>query len=336
MRYTTLFLCLLAVPGSAQTLPKPGLIGEALFPEPVVIEVNSADPALTVRQQGNVGISTFGSLTGIVATSYSTGGRFSSSGTALIADGLFGGLQASCQKVGCTSLQATSARSGIGIVASGGIAIKGIATETSFGDSLAGSFVGDVRVEGDLAVQGQLVAPEIDRLTDQIAALTERLNAIDGGGGGAFYRRVQAEDYDPGGQGVGYFDTTPGNDGGAYRNDDVDIKVSQFGGYAVGWMPVGEWLAYTVHVPTAGTYALRAMVGTIQIPVGHTATRTVRLEIDGQLVSDTARVPIFSEWDQYSVVSVASVDLAPGPHVFRFGVSGWDYMDFQWFDLTRQ
>jgi len=34
---------------------------------------------------------------------------------------------------------------------------------------------------------------------------------------------IEAENYDSGGQNVSYYDTTPGNQGGLYRTDDVDI-----------------------------------------------------------------------------------------------------------------
>ena len=67
--------------------------------------------------------------------------------------------------------------------------------------------------------------------------------------GGTAPIRIEAEAYNTGGQNVGYWDSTAGNAGGALRGDDVDIKVSREGGYAVGWMTAGEWLAYTVTVP---------------------------------------------------------------------------------------
>ena len=50
----------------------------------------------------------------------------------------------------------------------------------------------------------------------------------------------QAEDYS------NYYDTTPGNQGGAYRNDNVDIEGSTEGGYNVGWIDTGEWLVYSL------------------------------------------------------------------------------------------
>src|SRR5262245_37140827 len=45
---------------------------------------------------------------------------------------------------------------------------------------------------------------------------------------------IQAEDFDHGGQGVGYYDHSWGNDGGEYRWTDVDIARTNTGGYAVG------------------------------------------------------------------------------------------------------
>ncbi len=39
--------------------------------------------------------------------------------------------------------------------------------------------------------------------------------------------RIEAEDYDIGGETIAYHDTTPGNTGGAYRHDDVDIETAQ-------------------------------------------------------------------------------------------------------------
>ena len=49
---------------------------------------------------------------------------------------------------------------------------------------------------------------------------------------------IQAENFDNGGKGVAYFDTTRGNAGGAYRSTDVDIQATSDtgGGYNVGWI----------------------------------------------------------------------------------------------------
>ena len=53
---------------------------------------------------------------------------------------------------------------------------------------------------------------------------------------------IQAENYDTGGSAVAYSDSTSGNSGGAYRNDNVDIEstTDTGGGYDVGWIAPGR------------------------------------------------------------------------------------------------
>ena len=88
---------------------------------------------------------------------------------------------------------------------------------------------------------------------------------------------IQAEDYDAGGQGVGYYDLTPGNEGNSdYRNDDVDIEYGTGGnGNNVGWIDAGEWLQYTVNVATSATYQVRYRVAS-----QNNGPFTIRLSVD--------------------------------------------------------
>jgi Carbohydrate binding module (family 6) len=67
--------------------------------------------------------------------------------------------------------------------------------------------------------------------------------------------RGQAEDF------VSAFDTTPGNQGGAYRPGNVDIEVSRDvgGGFHVGYFEVGDWMTYNLGQPT-NPYTLRVRV----------------------------------------------------------------------------
>src|ERR1035437_962503 len=71
--------------------------------------------------------------------------------------------------------------------------------------------------------------------------------------------RIEAEDFDTGGEGVAYHDTDSANNGGQYRtNEAVDITTCNDtgGGYKVGWTADGEWLEYTVFVRNPGYYNL--------------------------------------------------------------------------------
>ncbi|MEN6340969.1 MAG: PQQ-binding-like beta-propeller repeat protein [Methanospirillum sp.] len=65
--------------------------------------------------------------------------------------------------------------------------------------------------------------------------------------------KIEAENYDTGGQGIAWFDRTPGNQGGAYRHDDVDIEKGGTGD-VVAFVKSSEWLIYSVHVPENGMY----------------------------------------------------------------------------------
>jgi len=75
--------------------------------------------------------------------------------------------------------------------------------------------------------------------------------------------RIEAEDFDWGGQDVAYSDDDSDNWGGEYRPDEgVDITASSDTdrGYAVGWTVDGEWLEYSIYVPEPGFYDLSLRV----------------------------------------------------------------------------
>jgi hypothetical protein len=124
--------------------------------------------------------------------------------------------------------------------------------------------------------------------------------------------RIEAEDYQKGGQGIGYSDTTLWNSGQAYRSDDVDIEATQddSGAYDVGWIAPGEWLSYQVNVLTTGTYRLTARVAT---PV---RGATFHIEIDGTDVSGAVAVPWTDNWQKWEDASVL-IPLTDGRHTLR-------------------
>src|SRR5205807_6223485 len=65
---------------------------------------------------------------------------------------------------------------------------------------------------------------------------------------------IPGANFDNGGEGVAYHDTTAGNTGGQFRSTGVDIAASSEGGYTIGWIAAGEWTTYTINVPAAGKY----------------------------------------------------------------------------------
>lgn len=82
-------------------------------------------------------------------------------------------------------------------------------------------------------------------LFSNIQIMQDNLNAI----------RIEAENYQD------YYDSTSGNRGKAYRNDDVDIWAMKQGGFRIGAIQPNEWLTYSLDIPEDGTYKIVSRVG---------------------------------------------------------------------------
>jgi len=121
---------------------------------------------------------------------------------------------------------------------------------------------------------------------------------------------IAASDFDLGGDGVAYHDTTKGNDGGAYRQTDVDLQASTDDGYNVGWVAAGEWLNYTVSVASAGSYAV-----TFRVASPGTGG-TFHLELNGVNVTGSLAVPNTGDWQAWTSVT-RTVTLAAGTQIAR-------------------
>jgi hypothetical protein len=142
---------------------------------------------------------------------------------------------------------------------------------------------------------------------------------------------IEAENFDEGGAGIAYSDTTTGNNGGTYRNTNVDIGAKTGSGFYVGWTRPGEWLKYSVDVTTAGTYTLDVAVA------NKGAATTFHVEVDGANVTGPMAVPDTGDWQRWQFVSKPDIPLTPGPHevrlVFAPGTTqnggNVDYLRFQ-------
>ena len=120
---------------------------------------------------------------------------------------------------------------------------------------------------------------------------------------------IQAENYDNGGQGLGYNDTTAGNSGGAYRADGVDIEGSTEGGHNLGWTVAGEWLNYSINVATAGTYTINVRVAS------NGGGGTFHLNLDQTNITGALAVPNTGGWQNWTTVSKTGVYLSAGAHL---------------------
>jgi Carbohydrate binding module (family 6) len=126
----------------------------------------------------------------------------------------------------------------------------------------------------------------------------------------------QAEDYDRGGEGVAYHDNVTGNAGGEYRtSEDVDIYTPAAGtnatGPVVNNIETGEWIEYTIDVPSTGTYNIELHVSS------EFTTSRFHVEIDGVDVTGPVTVPSTGWWGTFTWLGKTGVSLAAGQHVLR-------------------
>jgi hypothetical protein len=137
---------------------------------------------------------------------------------------------------------------------------------------------------------------------------------------------IEAENFDRGGQRVGYYDLTAGNSGGQYRTgESVDIIASADaagGGYVVNNFQTGEWLAYTINVPAAGNYEIELRAASMF------AASAFHVEVDGVNVSGRVNVPNTGSWSAFQWVGKKTVALAAGTRVLRI------VADEQYFNLN--
>lgn len=135
--------------------------------------------------------------------------------------------------------------------------------------------------------------------------------------------RIEAEDFDQGGQGIGFYDTSKNNQGGKYRTNAGEYVGIGEGasGHFVGWTAAGEWLNYTIDIKEAGSYKLN-------INYSSTTSKTGVTILLKDRILCTAELPKAEEYTDYSLI----VDLPEGEHVlkvqFLSGGMDLDYIDF--------
>jgi hypothetical protein len=141
--------------------------------------------------------------------------------------------------------------------------------------------------------------------------------------------RIEAENYQAGASGAGYFDTTSDNSGHQYRSDDVDIEATldSSGDYDVGWIAPNEWLAYEIDVSSSGDYRFVARVSSPN------TGRRFHVEIDGNNVSGSVTLPWTGGWQNWRDVSV-TIPLTAGRHTLRF-VAETDRFNVNYIELTN-
>ncbi len=127
--------------------------------------------------------------------------------------------------------------------------------------------------------------------------------------------RIEAEEYDLGGEGLAYHEANAeGNQGGAMlRDDEVDVEVTQDtdGDYNIAYILEDEWLEYTVDVTSTGDYDL-------DIRVAKDGDGGLfHIEIDGEDVTGGINVPNTAGWQVWETITLEKINLTEGEHIMR-------------------
>jgi glucuronoarabinoxylan endo-1,4-beta-xylanase len=131
-----------------------------------------------------------------------------------------------------------------------------------------------------------------------------------GTGGGV---TIQAEDYDLGGEGMAYHETTSNNIGNVYRpNEAVDVKLiaNTASQYRLSDAAVGEWVEYSIQANNTATYELELRLSNAD-PNGR-----IHVEIDGVDVTGPITVPDTNNFSVFQSVK-KQLNIAQGAHVLR-------------------
>lgn len=124
---------------------------------------------------------------------------------------------------------------------------------------------------------------------------------------------LEAEDFDIGGNDFTYSDTEELNQGGAYRNESVDIEERTDGGYQVGYVEVNEWLEYTVNVDSTKTYTFTTSIAAMEKGGKFTLSTSTSNQ------STSVDIPSTNSWTTLTEVR-GEIELEAGEQILRITI----------------
>jgi hypothetical protein len=127
-------------------------------------------------------------------------------------------------------------------------------------------------------------------------------------GGGSYTSKIEAENYT--------------------AMAGVQLETCSEGGSNVGYIDAGDWMAYNISVPTAGTYKVSYRVASIY------AGKTLRLEKDnGATLLGTVTVPNTGNWQGWATVA-HNVSLPAGSYAVGLATATGGF-NINWFEITN-
>lgn len=142
--------------------------------------------------------------------------------------------------------------------------------------------------------------------------------------------KVEAEEFDFGGEGNAYHDMDEQNRNGNTRNEGVDMNSK-----AIGYSQTGEWIEYTVEVETSGTYEVEAYAASGANGSQFTLYLDDKFLIPGSQGTPGGfiDVPNTGSWEDFVTIKSPLNKMTKGTHILKVEITGdWvdlDYLNFK-------
>jgi GH18 family chitinase len=141
--------------------------------------------------------------------------------------------------------------------------------------------------------------------------------------------KIEAEDYNIGGQSISYNDMTINNSGNTYRADGVDIEscLDKGMGYDLGWVSAGEWLDYTVEVDSTFFYDIEFRTATPN------SGKSISISSNNTSIAENVAITNTGSWQKWSSVYTRKVKLEKGAQTLRIKFNSGDF-NLNYFKIT--
>ena len=150
--------------------------------------------------------------------------------------------------------------------------------------------------------------------------------------------KIEAEEFDNGGKNISYFDSTPGNDGLMFRDNDVDIEnTTDIGqGYNIGYIDEGEWIEFSV--TSLNTYIMDIQFRIACVDAGE----KIKIKLNNQILG-TVTLPNTGGFQNWRTITLEDVTIPAGENQFLrleflesgFNINWLNFVEKQVLDLDK-
>ncbi|MEN6341428.1 MAG: carbohydrate-binding protein [Methanospirillum sp.] len=142
--------------------------------------------------------------------------------------------------------------------------------------------------------------------------------------------RIEAEDFDVGGEGVAYHDLEPQNLGNSNHRPGEGVDIETEGGVTnVAYIRAGEYLKYSIDTTAAGDFTL-----TLHAANPDTTAKAVKVYIDG-VPAGQVSIGGTGDWTVYrDFTGSAPITIPTGRHVVTLAFEGINRINLDWLSLA--